>query len=138
RAQGRHVQIMRYTAHVDTFTRDHLPPREQWPELVFDLPELDYPPRMNATIELVDRALQRGWGKRTAIIAPSGVEWSYEALADHVNRIARVLVEDLGVVPGNRVLLRAPNTPMMAACWLAVAQAGAVAVATLPPLPGNE
>ncbi len=129
---------MSYTAHVDTFARDHLPPREQWPELVFDLPELDYPPRMNATVELVDRALERGWGERTAILAPSGVEWSYAALADRVNRIARVLVEDLGVVPGNRVLLRGPNTPMMAACWLAVVKAGAIAVATMPLLRSKE
>jgi 2-aminobenzoate-CoA ligase len=129
---------MRYTAHVDTFARDHLPPREQWPELVFDLPELDYPPRMNAAVALLDGALDRGWGERSAIIAPSGVEWSYAVLADHVNRIARVLVEDLGVVPGNRVLLRGPNTPMMAACWLAVVKAGAVAVATMPLLRSKE
>jgi 2-aminobenzoate-CoA ligase len=129
---------MSYTAHVDTFARDHLPPRELWPELVFELPELDYPSRMNAAIELVDRALDRGWGERTAIVAPSGVAWSYAELAGRVNRIARVLVEDLGIVPGNRVLLRGPNSPMMAACWLAVVKAGAIAVATMPLLRSKE
>jgi 2-aminobenzoate-CoA ligase len=129
---------MSYTAHVDTFARDHLPPRELWPELVFELPELDYPSRMNAAIELVDRAPGRGWGERTAIVAPSGVAWSYAELAGRVNRIARVLVEDLGIVPGNRVLLRGPNSPMMAACWLAVVKAGAIAVATMPLLRSKE
>jgi 2-aminobenzoate-CoA ligase len=129
---------MSYTAHVDRFAHDHLPPRELWPELVFELPELAYPSRINAAIELVDRALDRGWGSRTAIVAPSGVEWSYAELAGQVNRIARVLVEDLGVVPGNRVLLRGPNSPMMAACWLAVVKAGAIAVATMPLLRSKE
>ena len=129
---------MSYTAHVDTFARDHLPPRDQWPELVFELPELNYPSRVNAAVELVDRALERGWGERTAIMAPSGVRWSYAELARHANRIARVLVEDLDVVPGNRVLLRGPNTPMMAACWLAVVKAGAIAVATMPLLRSKE
>jgi 2-aminobenzoate-CoA ligase len=129
---------MTYTAHVDTFARDHLPPRESWPELVFELPELEYPSRMNAAIELVDRALERGWGERTAILAPSGVEWSYAELDGRVNRIARVLVEDLGIVPGNRVLLRGPNSPPMAACWLAVVKAGAIAVATMPLLRSKE
>jgi len=127
-----------YTAHIDTFARDHLPPREQWPDLVFDLPELQYAERLNCAEELLGRALERGWGERTAILAPGGLRWTYAELDAHANRIARVLVEDLRLVPGNRVLLRGPNSPMMAACWFAVMKAGGVAVATMPLLRAKE
>ena len=123
---------MSYTAHVDTFARDNLPPREQWPELVFELPELAYPERINCATELLDAAIARGWGGRTAIRAPDGFTWTYEQLLAAANRIANVLVDDLELVPGNRVLLRAPNNPMMAACWLAVVKAGGIAVGTMP------
>jgi 2-aminobenzoate-CoA ligase len=126
------------TAHIDTFARDHLPPRDQWPDLVFDLPELNYPAELNCAVELLDRALERGWGERTAILAPGGLRWTYAELTACANRIARVLVEDLHVVPGNRVLLRGPNSPMMAACWFAVIKAGGVAVATMPLLRAKE
>lgn len=129
---------MNVTAHVDTFTRDHLPPRDQWPDLVFDLPELAYPERLNCGAELLDRALERGWGGRTAILTPAGLRWTYAELLARANRIARVLVEDLRLVPGNRVLLRGPNSPMMAACWFAVMKAGGVAVATMPLLRAKE
>jgi 2-aminobenzoate-CoA ligase len=129
---------MSATAHVDTFTRDHLPPRDQWPDLTFDLPHLRYPERLNCGVELLDRALERGWGERTAILTPAGVRWTYEELTARANRIARVLVEDLRLVPGNRVLLRGPNSPMMAACWFAVMKAGGVAVATMPLLRAKE
>ena len=129
---------MTYTAHIDTFARDHLPPREQWPDLVFDLPELQYAERINCAEELLGRALERGWGERTAILAPGGLRWSYAELDAHANRIARVLAEDLRLVPGNRVLLRGPNSPMMAACWFAVMKAGGVAVATMPLLRAKE
>jgi 2-aminobenzoate-CoA ligase len=126
------------TAHVDTFARDNLPPREQWPELIFELPELQYPDRINVATELLDRAVERGWGRRDAVLVPGGERWSYGELRDRANRIARVLVEDLGVVPGNRVLLRAPNTPAMAACWFAIVKTGAIAVATMPLLRARE
>jgi 2-aminobenzoate-CoA ligase len=129
---------MNDTAHVDTFTRDHLPPREQWPELRFDLPELQFPSRLNCGVELLDRALERGWGAHSAILTPAGLRWTYAELLAHANRIARVLVEDLRLVPGNRVLLRGPNSPMMAACWFAVMKAGGVAVATMPLLRAKE
>ena len=119
---------MAYTAHVDTFARDNLPPREQWPEFLFELPELQYPERMNCATVLLDRAVERGWGDRTAIMAPDGLRWTYADLLARANRIARVLVEDLGLVPGNRVLLRAPNSPLHAACWFAVMKAGGIAV----------
>jgi 2-aminobenzoate-CoA ligase len=129
---------MTTTAHVDTFARDHLPPRAQWPEFLFELPELDYPARINCGTELLDRGVARGWGERTAIMAPDGLRWTYAGLTDIANRIARVLVEDLGVVPGNRVLLRGPNCPMFAACWFAVMKAGGIAVATMPQLRAGE
>lgn len=119
------------SAHVDTFAREHLPPRESWPELRFDLPELQYPERLNCVTRLLDRHVLEGRGSRRCILG-SSVSWTYDDVYAIANRIARVLVEDLGVVPGNRVLLRAPNTPMLAACWLAVMKAGAIAVATMP------
>ena len=129
---------MNYSAHVDTFARDHLPPRDQWPDLLFDLPELRYSERLNCATELLDRALERGWGERTAILTPGGLRWTYAELTAHANRIARLLVEDLHLVPGNRVLLRGPNSPMMAACWFAVMKAGGIAVATMPLLRAKE
>ncbi|MFN3565344.1 MAG: AMP-binding protein [Burkholderiaceae bacterium] len=129
---------MTYTAHVDTFARDNLPPRAQWPKFLFELPELRYPERLNCATELLDRAVERGWGERRAIVAPDGSVRTYRQLRDEANRIARVLVEDLGVVAGNRVLLRGPNTPLMAACWFAVMKAGAIAVGTMPLLRAAE
>ena len=129
---------MDYTAHVDTFARDRLPPRDQWPEFIFDLPELRYPERMNCATELLDKAvMEHGWGERMAILSPRG-NLSYRQLLETANRIARVLVEDMGLVPGNRVLLRGCNSPMMAACWFAVQKAGGIAVATMPLLRARE
>ena len=130
--------IMTSTAHVDTFARDHLPPREQWPEFVYDLPELQYPDRINAATALLDGAIANGWGQRVAVRAPGGLRWTYADLLAQANRIARVLVEDLGVVPGNRVLLRGPNNPQMAASWFAVLKAGGIAVTTMPLLRARE
>ncbi len=125
------------SAHVDTFARDNLPPKDQWPEFLFELPELNYPARMNCAAELVDRRVDAGDGGRIALRAPDG-ECTYAQLQAQANRIAHVLVEDMGVVPGNRVLLRGPNNPMMAACWLAIMKAGAVCVATMPLLRARE
>ncbi len=126
------------TAHVDTFARDRQPPRDQWPELVFDLPELRYPERMNCASELLGGAIARGQGDRVAIRSTGGLSWTYRELEARANRIAQLLVDDLGVVPGNRVLLRGPNSPMMAACWFAIMKAGAIAVATMPLLRAKE
>jgi 2-aminobenzoate-CoA ligase len=128
---------MAATAHVDTFALSNLPPREQWPELIFELPELRYPERMNCAVELVDRMVERGGGDRVAIVAP-GVRWTYRDLAEQSNRVARVLVEDMNLVAGNRVLLRSPNNPMMAACWFAIVKAGGIVVATMPLLRAKE
>ncbi|MFE4703529.1 AMP-binding protein [Streptomyces sp. NPDC056738] len=115
------------SAHVDTFARDHLPPSEQWPELRFDLPELRYPVRLNCAAEL----LADTDPGRPVFRTPSGAPWTYGQLRTRVDRIAHVLTGELGVVPGNRVLLRGPTTPWLAACWLAVLKAGAVAVTVL-------
>ncbi len=126
------------SGHVDTFANDHLPPREQWPEFLFDLPELAYPARMNCAAVLLDDALARGFGPRLAILAPDGTRWTYAELTERANRIAHVLVDDLGLVPGNRVLLRGPNSPAMAACWLGIVKAGGIAVGTMPLLRAKE
>ncbi|MET8516285.1 AMP-binding protein [Streptomyces sp. NPDC005077] len=119
------------SAHIDSFAREHLPPQDQWPKLVFDLPELEYPDRLNCAAELLDTTVARLGPDRPAFRTPDGPTWSYGELQDRVDRIAHVLTSDLGVVPGNRVLLRGPTTPHLAACWLAVLKAGAIAVTVL-------
>jgi 2-aminobenzoate-CoA ligase len=126
------------TAHVDTFARDRLPPPEQLPEFIFELPELQFPERLNCATELLDRHVAAGRGDRVALRAPGGVAWTYRELQQRANRIARVLVDEMGLVPGNRVLLRAANKPMLAACWFAVMKAGGIAVATMPLLRAKE
>ena len=125
------------TAHADTFARDHLPPLAEQPEYVFDLPELQFPPQLNCAVELLDRAIERGWGDRPCILGP-GLRWTYADLQRQADAIAHVLVEEMGVRTGQRVLLRAPNNPMLAACWFGVMKAGAIAVATMPLLRAKE
>ena len=129
--------MTRYTAHVDRFAHDNLPPRADWPEFLFEVPELHYPGRLNCATELLDKPVTRGHGHRIALRTPDG-ECSYTQLFTQANRIANVLVRVLGVKPGNRVLLRGPNNPMMAACWFAVMKAGAICVATMPLLRAKE
>ncbi|MFI2345532.1 AMP-binding protein [Streptomyces sp. NPDC019443] len=119
------------SAHRDTFARDHLPPAGQWPELLFELPSLRYPQRLNCGAELLDRTIDRFGANRPVFRTGGGEIWTYAELRDQVDRIAHVLTSSLGVVPGNRVLLRGPTTPWLAACWLAVMKAGAVAVTVL-------
>jgi 2-aminobenzoate-CoA ligase len=125
------------SAHVDTFARDHLPPPELWPEFLFELPELRLPAQLNCATELLDRPIAEGRGDRICIRAP-GVTWTWRELQQRADRIAHVLVREMGVVPGNRVLLRAPNNPVLAACWFAVVKAGAIVVATMPLLRAKE
>ncbi|GGZ98020.1 AMP-binding protein [Streptomyces bluensis] len=122
------------SAHADSFARDHLPPPDQWPELTFDLPELCYPARLNCAAELL-ATTDPG---RPVFHTPSGVTWTYGELRARVDRIAHTLTTALGVVPGNRVLLRGPTTPWLAACWLAVLKAGAVAVTVLAQARSHE
>lgn len=125
------------SAHLDPFTQNHLPPPEQWPELVFNLPELHYPRRINCVAELLDHMVRMGHGEKAAILTYQH-NWNYRHLQQQVNRIANVLTHDMKLVPGNRVLLRGTNTPMMAACVLAVMKAGLVAVPTMPLLRAKE
>jgi 2-aminobenzoate-CoA ligase len=123
---------MRKSAHADRFAEDRLPPAEAMPQLLFDLPELQYPDTLNAAGWLLDRRVEMGEGDRRCILAPGAATWNYRDVRDAANRIAQILVGDYGLKPGNRVLLRAPNTPMLAACWFGVLKAGAVAVTTMP------
>jgi 2-aminobenzoate-CoA ligase len=132
---------MAYTAHVDTFARDNLPAPGELPEFLFELPELRYPARLNCAAELLDKMVAGGHGDRLmlhAMIEGRKYACTYRQLLARANRIARVLVEDLKLVPGNRVLLRGPNNPMMAACWFGVVKAGCIAVATMPLLRAKE
>jgi 2-aminobenzoate-CoA ligase len=126
-----------YSAHIDSFARDNLPPRSQWPDFLFELPELKYPARLNCATELLDKPVTRGYGHRIALRTPDG-ECTYTQLFTQANRLANVLVRDMGLKPGNRVLLRGPNNPIMAACWFAVMKAGGVCVATMPLLRAKE
>ncbi|MCU6433029.1 AMP-binding protein [Undibacterium sp. Jales W-56] len=125
------------SAHIDKFAQDNLPARELWPELIFTLPELQYPARLNCVEELLDKMVAAGYGDKPVILTYQA-SWSYSFLLETVNRIANVLIRDMGLVPGNRVLLRAANHPMMAACTLAVLKAGCIAVPTMPLLRAKE
>ena len=123
------------SAHIDTFARDNLPPPDIQPE--FLLGKFQYPPRLNVGVELTDAMVAKGFGDHTALIG-NGRRRTYKELADWTNRLAHVLVDDLGVKPGNRVLIRSANNPAMVACWLAATKAGAVVVNTMPMLRAGE
>jgi 2-aminobenzoate-CoA ligase len=125
------------SAHVDTFARDNLPPFEQWPDLVLNRPEFQYPDRLNAAVELTDRLVERGFGDNIALIG-NGRRRTYKELADWSNRLAHALVENYGVKPGHRVLIRSGNNPALVAAWLAATKAGAVVVNTMPMLRAGE
>jgi benzoate-CoA ligase family protein len=125
------------SAHVDTFTRDHLPPPGTWPDLLFTLPELAYPPVLNCAEALLDRTARRLGPERRCLVTPAET-WTYGELMARSNQVARTLVEDLGVVPGNRVLLRGPNNPWLVAAWFGAVKAGGVVVATMPMLRAGE
>ncbi|HET9976987.1 MAG TPA: AMP-binding protein [Burkholderiaceae bacterium] len=131
------------SAHLDTFARDRLPPPDRLPRFVFALPELQFPEQMNCAGELLDRWVAAGQGERLCIVgtAPDGttpIRWTYAELRARANRIANVLTRQMGLVPGNRVLLRGANSPMLAACWFGVVKAGGIAVGTMPLLRARE
>ncbi|MCE0505839.1 AMP-binding protein [Roseivivax sp. GX 12232] len=128
-------ELLGPSAHTDTFARDNLPPVEQWPD--FLLAGFDYPERINVGVELTDAMVAQGHGDRTALIG-NGRRRTYKELTDWTNRLAHALVEDLGVKPGNRVLIRSANNPAMVAVWLAATKAGAVVVNTMPMLRAGE
>ena len=125
------------SAYTDTFCRDNLPSRDRWPDLQFTLPELHYPDHLNAADELLNLSIGNDGASRRCLLSPTE-SLSYREVADRASQVARVLTEDLGLVPGNRVLLRGPNNPWLAACWLGVLKAGGVAVATMPMLRAAE
>jgi len=121
----------------DGFVNEHLPPIAEWPEFLFDSPELNFPKELNATTELLDKAVEEGFGHHTAIIG-SSIQWTYLELQQVVNQICHFLVKEQSFQPGNRVLLRGSNSPWLAACWLAVFKVGGVAVGTMPLLRQKE
>src|SRR5262249_3970201 len=125
------------SAHVDTFTRDNLPPFDQWPDILLDRPEFQYPERLNVAVELTDRMVERGFGDQTALIG-NGRRRTYKELTDWSNRLTHALVENYGIKPGNRVLIRSGNNPALVAAWLAATKAGAVVVNTMPMLRAGE
>jgi 2-aminobenzoate-CoA ligase len=126
------------SAHVDTFSRDHLPPADQWPVLEFTTDALQYADRVNAGVSLVDEPAGRVGDDAPALRTPDGPTWTYGDLRRRSDGVARVLVEDLGLVPGNRVLLRSPNNPWTVAAWLGVLKAGGVVVTTMSALRTRE
>ncbi|MCC8961242.1 benzoate-CoA ligase family protein [Bradyrhizobium sp. Pear76] len=125
------------SGHVDDFARRNLPPSEQWPQLLLDRPEFKYPDYLNAAVELTDRIVEQGMGDRIALIG-NGRQRTYKELTDWSNRLAHALVENYGVKPGNRVLIRSGNNPALVAAWLAATKAGAVVVNTMPMLRAGE
>jgi 2-aminobenzoate-CoA ligase len=130
------TQIAR-SAHVDTFTRENLPPKATWPEFFFNLPELQYPPLLNCAAELLDRHVQAGAGAHRCLLTDTET-WTYADLLKRSNQIAHILVDEAGLLPGNRVLLRGPNNPWLVASWFGVIKAGCVAVTTMPLLRAGE
>ena len=126
---------MNPSAHTDTFTRDNLPPVDQWPDFLLD--DFDYPEKINAGYELTDAMVAKGFSDNTALIG-NGRKRTYKELTDWTNRLANALVDDLGLKPGNRVMIRSANNPAMVACWLAATKAGAVVVNTMPMLRAVE
>jgi 2-aminobenzoate-CoA ligase len=128
------------SAYADSFCRDNLPPAGQWPDLEFTLRELAYPDRLNCAQTLLGDAIAAHGADRPCLLPqdPAEPAWSYRDLSATAIRIAAVLTEDLGLVPGNRVLLRGPNNPWLVACWFGVVMAGGVAVTTMPLLRAAE
>ena len=129
--------VLGSSAHIDTFARDRLPAVDTWPTLEFTIPEVQYPERLNAAEALLDQTIARYGSDRVALIVPAAgkdrpdLRWTYGELRDHVDRIAHALVDDFGIVPGNRVILRIPNNEWAVATWLAVIKVGAVVVTTM-------
>ena len=136
-APARKIASLGPSAHVDTFARDNLPPFDQWPDLILERPEFQYPKQLNIAVELTDRLVERGCGDRVALIG-NGRRRTYKELTDWSNRLAHALVENYGIEPGNRVLIRSGNNPALVAAWLAATKAGAVVVNTMPMLRAGE
>lgn len=123
------------SAHIDTFTRDHLPPPDQQPDFLLD--GFEYPDHVNVGHELTDAMVEAGFGDHTALIG-NGRRRTYKELTDWTNRLAHALIDDYGVVTGNRILIRSGNNPAFVACWIAAMKVGAVPVNTMPLLRAGE
>ena len=134
--KGRVVMLAR-SAHVDTFCRDNLPPQSEWPQLDLGHPDVQYPERLNVAAALLDETAARFGADRTCLLTDRE-RWSYGDLLERASQVAHVLTEDLGLVPGQRVLLRGPNNPWLFACWFGALKAGGVVVATMPLLRTSE
>ncbi|XPP26328.1 MAG: AMP-binding protein [Leucobacter sp.] len=126
------------SAHVDTFARDSLPARENWPNIEFTIEDVQYPSSLNAATALIDEAVALYGPDRVCLRVPDGRSWTYGEVLAGANQIAHVLKQDLGIVPGNRVVLRGPNSPWMAMCWLGVLKTGAIAVSVMHVLRATE
>jgi 2-aminobenzoate-CoA ligase len=126
------------TGYADTFARDNLPPAADWPVLEFTTDLLKYPERLNAAAEIIDAPAAAYGPDRAALKTPDGTVWTYGELRTRANQVARVLTEDLGLVTGNRVLLRSPNNPWTVAAWLGVIKAGGIVVTTMAALRARE
>ena len=126
------------SAYPDTFCRDNLPPADSWPEMPILLPELHYPERLNCAVELLDHTIDVHGADRPCVLGTDGTVWSYGELRERADRIAAALTDDLGLVPGNRVLLLGPNNPNLVACWFGILRAGGVVVACMPLLRAGE
>jgi 2-aminobenzoate-CoA ligase len=124
------------TSYQDTFAANHLPSRDLWPDLI-NLDKLNYPETLNCAEELLDTAVRDGYGDKVLIYSPSG-NWTYEDIQIEANHVAQVLLQDLNMVPGERVLLHGPNTAQMVACWFGILKAGGIVVATMPLLRSKE
>ncbi len=129
------MTVLGPTSHIDTFARDNLPPFDQWPDFLLD--DFPYPDHLNVGVELTDAMVDKGFGDNTALIG-NGRKRTYKELAQWTNKLAHALVDDYGVVPGNRILIRSANNPAMVACWLAATKIGAVVVNTMPMLRSGE
>ncbi len=129
--------IRKYSAHSDKFVAEHLPAESAQPQFLFDLPELCYPDKLNVAAKILDRQIEQGNGSRIALITDEEI-WDYQKLYDTMNQICHMLVDDMKIISGNRVLLRAANNPFLMACWFAVIKVGAIAVTTMPMLRSQD
>ena len=132
------LESVQPSAHIDRFVIDRMPKPEACAQMHYDLPELQIPSSANLVVALLDDAVHnKGWADRP-MLRSSRIVLTYADALERVNRIAQVLVQDCGLVPGNRVLLRGGNSIGMALAWLGVVKAGMVAVASMPLLRAKE
>jgi len=123
--------------YTDNFAHDNLPSIDLQPDYLCDLPQFQHPEMLNCVERLLDNHIKKGNGDAVCI-RTFEESWTYNNLFEKANQIAHVFIDDLGLVSGNRVLLRSANNPMMVACWFAVLKAGGIVVSTMPLLRSKE